>query len=72
VAAALTQGFPGSAIKTEEGWQGRVHVRIVSERFDGKSEAEKQGMVWEVLRAVLGADAQAVSLVLPYGMDELP
>ena len=72
VATALAEGFPGASIKTEEGWQGRVHVKIVSSAFDGRSEAVKQGMVWEVLRSVLGPDAQAVSLVLPYGMDELP
>ncbi|MBM3498543.1 MAG: hypothetical protein FJX74_07705 [Armatimonadetes bacterium] len=72
VVAALQRGFPGAAIKTERGWEGRVHVKIVSDLFDGKSETEKQGMVWEVLQAVLGSDSQAVSFVLPYGMDELP
>jgi stress-induced morphogen len=72
VVNALTEAFPGAAIETEEGWRGRVHVKIISPAFNGMSEAAKQEVVWEALRVALEADAMAVSLVLPYGMDELP
>ncbi len=70
--SALKEAFPESAIETEEGYLRRVHVRIVSPAFNGRSEREKQHMVWEVLEAEMGEDAQAVTLVLAYGMDELP
>ena len=70
--SALKEAFPESAIETEEGYLGRVHVRIVSPAFNGRSEREKQHMVWEVLEAEMGEAAQAVTLVLAYGMDELP
>ena len=57
--------------KTSEGWQGRVHVKVVSPLFDGKSEAEKQELAWEILREGMGSAASVVSLVLAFGMDEL-
>jgi len=69
---ALEQAFPEAAIDTEEGSGGRVHVKIVSPDFDGKSERAKQEMVWEALRRALGDRVLAVSFVLPYGLDELP
>jgi stress-induced morphogen len=62
---------PNAAIRTEEGWHGRVHAKIVSSDFDGKSEDQKQEMIWSVLRERLGDNAQAVSLVLAYGLDEV-
>jgi stress-induced morphogen len=68
---ALSSEFPGSAVSVDEGWHGRVHMKIVSDIFNGKSEAVKQEIVWNVLREKLGADAQGVSLVLAYGFDEL-
>ena len=62
---------PNAAIRVEEGWHGRVHVKIVSSAFDGKSEEAKQTMVWDELKSRLGPDAQSVSLVLAYGLDEI-
>ncbi len=71
VEAALREVFPLDTIATSEGYQGRVHVKIVSSRFNGMSEREKQNFVWEVLRERLGEDAQVVSFVVAYGTDEL-
>ncbi len=62
---------PNVTIRTDEGWHGRVHVKIVSSAFDERTEAEKQEMIWEVLRRELGAESQAISLVLAYGTDEI-
>ena len=67
----LHQEYPGAAISTVEGWHGRVHVKMVSPEFDGRSEEEKQNMVWDVLHARLAQESQAVSLALVYGMDEI-
>lgn len=69
---ALKKAFPDSVIQSEEGYLGRVHLRIVSPSFDGKNETEKQVMVWEVLNAEMEQEAQAITLALAYGMDELP
>jgi stress-induced morphogen len=72
VKQALKSYFRDDAyIVTDEGYNGRVHVRIVSKQFDGKREEEKQALIWEILREKLGPEAASVSLVIPYGMDEL-
>lgn len=62
---------PNTAIRTEEGEGGQVYVRIVSDRFDGLGEREKQDQIWDVLRRDLKEDAQAVSLVLAFGTDQI-
>ena len=71
VKAALRAVFPQDTIATDEGYNGRVHVKVVSERFNGRSEREKQDLIWAALHDKLGAEAQAVSLALAYGTDEL-
>ena len=71
VEEALRVDFPFDTIDTNEGYLGRVHVKVVSKRFNGKNEAEKQQILWEILRRRLNEDAQAVSLALAYGTDEL-
>jgi len=69
---ALAGELTNAMIVTEEGFGGRVHVKIVSDHLDGMSEREKQELVWDILKRELASDAQAISFVLPYGADELP
>ncbi|MCW3096044.1 MAG: hypothetical protein JWL77_1662 [Chthonomonadaceae bacterium] len=71
VVKALRAEFPTDTIDTTEGYNGRVHLKVVSRRFNGWSEAQKQAFITELLRDKLGPDAQAVSLALMYGTDEL-
>jgi stress-induced morphogen len=71
VVNALRTEFPTDTIDTREGYHGRVHVTLVSRRFNGWSEAQKQAFIGDLLRDKLGPDAQAVSLALVYGTDEL-
>ena len=71
VVDALREDFPTDTIDTTEGYNGRIYVKLVSRRFNGMSEAEKQAFIWDLLRDKLGPDAQAVSLALVYGTDEL-
>lgn len=72
VKAALRRAFPdNSTIVTSEGYGGRVHAKVVSERFNRINEREKQDILWTVLRNELKEEAQAVSLALAYGTDEL-
>ncbi len=72
VRAALRRAFPdNSTIVTSPGYRGRVHAKVVSEQFNGISEREKQAIIWDALREELNEEAQAVSLALAYGTDEL-
>ncbi len=73
VEAILRRRFPeNTTIVYQKGMRGHVHVKIVSEEFNGLSEEAKQQLVWRVLDTELGADALGVALVIAYGMDELP
>ncbi|MFN3650600.1 MAG: hypothetical protein ACK47B_13570 [Armatimonadota bacterium] len=71
VEAALREEFPRDTIDLEPGYGGRVRAKIVSRRFNGMSEREKQAFVWDLLRARLGTESQGVTYVLAYGTDEL-
>ena len=72
VRAALRRAFPeNSTIVTSPGYKGRVHAKVVSEQFNGITEREKQAIIWDALREELPEEAQAVSLALAYGTDEL-
>lgn len=62
---------PNAAIRTDEGDQGQVYVRIVSDRFDGLSDRTKQDIIWEALRQNLKEESQAVALVLAFGTDQI-
>jgi stress-induced morphogen len=70
--AILSKTFgPNAAIRTDEGEGGTVFVRIVSDKFDGVSESDKQQVIWDVLRGELNKDAQAIALVLAFGTDQV-
>jgi hypothetical protein len=49
---------------------GRVFLKVVSPSFNELSASERQDRIWAVLKA-LGPEAQAVSLALAFGTDEI-
>ena len=69
--AAVRKAFPKAFVDVSEGYLGRVHLVVVSRDFDGLSEKQKQDKLWEVLKAELGRNAQAISLAMAWGVDEL-
>ena len=72
VKAGLRKAFPEDTIVIKEGYQGRIHVKIVSERFNGMTERDKQNYIWDVLHTELEPEAQqAVSVAVAYATDEL-
>ncbi len=71
VVNALREEFPHDTIATTQGYRGRVHVKVVSERFNGMNGEDRQAFVYDLLRSKLGADSQAVSLVQAYGTEDL-
>ena len=62
---------PNAAVRTDEGDDGSIYVRLVSDRFDGLGERTKQDMIWEALQQELKEEAQAVALVLAFGTDQI-
>ena len=72
VKSAVRKAFPEDTIIIQEGYLGRVHLKVVSERFNGMSERGKQEYIWDILRAELEPEAQeAVSLAVAYSADAL-
>jgi len=72
VEQALRRAFPtNSIVEVEEGYQGRVRAKVVSNRLNGMREQEKQNYLWDILQRELGAGSQSVAFVLAYGTDEL-
>ena len=62
---------PNAAVRTDEGANGSIYVRLVSDRFDGLGERIKQDMIWEALQREMREEAQAVALVLAFGTDQI-
>lgn len=58
------------AISTEEVDFGRVFVKVIAPSLNGMSPKDKQDTVWNALHR-LGPDAQAISMVLAFGTDEI-
>jgi hypothetical protein len=61
---------PHIAVGSEEMDDGRVFLKVVATELNGLSAKKKQDVVWDALHT-LGPDAQAVSLVLAFGTDEI-
>jgi acid stress-induced BolA-like protein IbaG/YrbA len=71
VKQALLQEFSDAGIFLSEGYGGRVHVKIISAKFADRSPSDRQAYVYDVLRAKLDADSQAVTLVTAVSPDDL-
>ena len=63
VRAVLGKAFNEAGIFLSEGYLGRIHVKIVDHAFDNLSPSDRQATVYDVIRAELGADSQAVTFV---------
>ena len=71
ISDALEPVFPDGLVDISPVSRGRAWVVVVSHRFDGVPESEKQEILWEILRDKLGDDAQGVSMAIGWGVDEL-
>jgi acid stress-induced BolA-like protein IbaG/YrbA len=71
VKEVLRETFPEDTIEISKGYKGRVHVLVVSSKFNDMTDRQKQDFIWEILKAELEDEVQAVSLALVYGTDEL-
>ena len=67
----MREEFPHDRVFLSEGYKGRVHVKIVSPRFNGMRSAERQVYIYGLLRAKVDADSDSVSLVSAYSVDQL-
>lgn len=54
-------------------YQDNIHIVVVSRKFSGKSENEKQDMLWRVIETsdLSEMDKNKISLLAPYSPEEL-
>lgn len=72
VRETLQKAFgPNAAVRTDEGDNGSIYVRLVSDHFDGLGERIKQDMIWDALQREMSEEAKAVALVLAFGTDQI-
>ncbi|MHB1455837.1 MAG: BolA family protein [Armatimonadota bacterium] len=71
VRKAVRDALPDAFVGTDEGYLGRIHLKVVSEHFRGMTEEQKQQEIWDILKDKLGSESQSVSLAMVYGPDEL-
>ena len=69
----LRPRFPGETVDVSDGHADNVHVIVVSRRFDGMREKEKQDLLWSTIEeGDLSADEKVkISLILPYSPGDL-
>lgn len=68
---AYKEVFPQALVDVSDGYQGRLHVVLVSREFDDMPEMERNKILGDIARDALGDDAVRVSLLLAYSPDEL-
>ena len=79
ITGALRKGLREDTIVdvSPSGVRDNIHVLVVSRDLDGKTEQQKQEILWKLLDAAVKAkslkkaELRRVSLVLPFSVDEL-
>ena len=71
--AAFRREFPKDTVDLSDGYQNNIHVLIVSRRFDGMSEKDKQDVLWRVINAteLTIPEKALISLVYPVSPAEV-
>jgi len=70
---AFRKEFPKDTVDLSDGYQNNIHVLVVSRRFDGMSEKDKQDVLWGVIDAtdLTAAEKVLISLVHPVSPAEV-
>ena len=65
--------FPGETVDVSDGHGDNIHVIVVSRKFDGMREKERQELLWRAIDEGDLSDAEKVliSLILPYSPGDL-
>lgn len=73
IEAILTAQFPGETVDVSDGHMDNVHVIVVSRKFNGLREKEKQELLWGFIDKSNLSDEEKVkiSLILPYSPSDL-
>jgi hypothetical protein len=70
---ALRAEFPQDTVDISDGYEDNIHVVVVSRKFDGLREREKQERLWKIIdrTPLTDKDKQLISLVYPLSVAEI-
>jgi hypothetical protein len=70
---AFRAEFPEDTVDISDGYQGNIHVLVVSREFDLMSPKEKPAFMWRIIdkSGLTRKEKDLVSLLLPYSPAEL-
>ncbi len=70
---ALRAKFPADTVDISDGYEGNIHVLVVSRAFDGLTEKRKRSMLWRIIDAtsLTEEEKQSIWVVLPFSVAEL-
>lgn len=73
LAQVLRARFPDDTVDISDGYDGNIHVLVVSRAFDRLTEKRKRDLLWRIINSTSLTDAEKnrVSLVLPFSVAEL-
>ena len=59
--------FPEDTVDVSDGYRDNIHVMVVSRKFDGRPDQEKQDMIWDPINAsdLSEEEKLLISLALP-------
>ena len=59
--------FPEDTVDISDGYRDNLHVMVVSRKFDGRPDQEKQDMIWDPINASDLSEEEniLISLALP-------
>ncbi len=62
-----------STVDVSDGYQDNIHIVVVSRKFSGRSENEKQDIIWNLIETsnLSDSDKNKISLIIPYSPEEL-
>ena len=62
-----------STVDVSDGYQDNIHIVVVSRKFSGRSENEKQDIIWNLIETsnLSDSDKNKISLIVPYNPEEL-
>jgi len=62
-----------SAVDVSDGYRDNIHIVVVSRKFSGRTENEKQDMLWNLIETddLSESDKNKISLIMAYSPEEL-
>ena len=66
--------FPNDTVDVSDGYEGNIHVVVVSRKFDEMDEQEKQDWLWDIIDKkadLTPAERALISLVMPVSPAEI-